>query len=83
MVNKIKNKIVPPVVNAKYEIKFDKRPTEFSALTIWAMPDELNFAVKQLEDSERIYCIEHHTPNDGRVRVWSKSFTGFNWYNGK
>jgi len=83
--NKIKNRIVPPVSNAEYEIKFDKRPTEFSALTIWAMPDELNFAVQQLEDAKREYCIEHRTSNnnDNKVRVWSKSYTGFNWYNGK
>ena len=81
--SKTKTRIVPPVSNAEYEIKFDKRPTEFSALTVWAMPDELNFAVQQLEDSKRTYCIEHYSPNDGRVRVWSKSFTGFNWYNGK
>ena len=81
--SKIKNRIVPPVVNAKYEIEYDKRPTGFSALTVWAMPDELNFAGQQLEDSKRTYCIEHHSPSNGRIRVWSKSFTGFNWYNGK
>ena len=81
--NKIKNRIVPAVSNAKYEIEYDKRPTEFSALTIWAIPDELNFAVQQLEDSKRTYCIEHHSPNDGRIRVLTKSFTGFNWYDGK
>ena len=81
--SKIKNRIVPPVVNAKYEIEYDKRPTGFSALTVWAMPDELNFAVQQLEDSKRTYCIEHHSPSNGRIRVWSKSFTGFNWYIGK
>ena len=83
MMNKTKNRIVPAVSNAKYKIDYNKRPTEFSALTIWALPDELNFAVQQLEDSKRTYCIEHHSPSDGRVRVWSKSFTGFNWYNGK
>ena len=55
--SKTKTRIVPPVSNAEYEIKFDKRPTEFSALTVWAMPDELNFAVQQLEDSKRTYCI--------------------------
>ena len=77
--NKIKDRIVPAVSNAKYEIKFGKRPTEFSALTVWAVPDEINFAVRQLEDSERTYCIEHHLPNDGRVRVWTKRFTGENW----
>ena len=77
--SKIKNRIVPAVSNAKYEIKFGKRPTEFSALTVWAVPDEINFAVRQLEDSERTYCIEHHLPNDGRVRVWTKRFTGENW----
>ena len=81
--SKIKYRIVPAVSNAKYKIDYDKRPTDFSALTIWAIPDELNFAVQQLEDSKRTYCIEHHSPEDGRVRVWSKSFTGFNWYNGK
>ena len=81
--SKTKTRIVPAVSNAKYKIDYNKRPTEFSALTIWALPDELNFAVQQLEDSKRAYCIEHHSPNDGRVRVWSKSFTGFNWYNGK
>ena len=77
--SKIKNRIVPAVSNAKYEIKFDKRPTEFSALTVWAVPDELNFAVSQLEDAKRTYCVEHHLPNDGRVRVWTKRFTGENW----
>ena len=81
--SRINNRIVPPVSNPKHEIKYSKRPTGFSVLTIWGMPDELNFAVQQLEDSKRAYCIEHHSPNDGRVRVWSKSFTGFNWYNGK
>ena len=77
--SKIKNRIVPAVSNAKYEIKFDKRPTEFSALTVWAIPDELNFAVQQLEDAKRTYCIENHSPNYGRVRVWTKRFTGANW----
>ena len=77
--NKIKNRIVPAVSNAKYEIKFDKRPTEFSALTVWAMPDELNFAVQQLEDAKRTYCIENHSPNNDTVRVWTKRFTGANW----
>ena len=80
--SKIKYRIVPAVSNAKYEIEYDKRPTEFSALTIWAIPDELNFAIQQLEDAKRIYCIENHPSNDNRVRVWSKSFTGFNWYSG-
>jgi len=79
--NKIKYRIVPPVSNAKYEIKYDKRPSDFSALTIWAMPDELNFAIHQLEDAKRPYCIEYRLPsnNDNRVRVWTKSFTGSNW----
>tara|TARA_R100001086_G_C11715595_1_gene225422 strand:- start:24 stop:278 length:255 start_codon:yes stop_codon:yes gene_type:complete len=77
--SKTKKKIVPPVSNAEYEIEYDKRPTEFSALTVWALPDELNFAVRQLEDAKRTYCVEHHLPEDGRVRVWTKRFTGTNW----
>jgi len=77
--SKTKTKIVPPDSNGKYEIKYSKRPSYFSALTIWALPKELNFAIRQLEDSKRAYCIEHHIPSDNRIRVWTKSYTGSNW----
>ena len=75
----IKYRIVPPVSKPKYKIEHNKKPPEFSALTIWATPNELNFAIQQLEDAKRTYCIEHHLPDDGRIRVWSKCFTGENW----
>ena len=77
--------IVPPDSNSKYELKFDKRPSSFSALTIWAMPDELYFAINQLQNSKRTYCIEYRPPNnsDDKIRVWTQSFTGCNWYDGK
>ena len=81
--SKTKNEIVPPVSNGEYKIEYDKRPPEFSALTVWALPDELDFAVQQLEDSERTYCIEHHSLSDGRVRVWTKSFIGHYWFEGE
>ena len=77
--SKSKNGIVPPVSNGEYKIEYNKRPSEFRALTIWALPDELDFAVSQLEDAKRTYCIEHHSSNDNRVRVWTKSFVGTNW----
>ena len=82
--SRAKCRIVPPVVNAKYEVEYGKRPTNFSVLTVWPPPDELNFVIRQLEDAKREYCIEHHTSNskDNNIRVWSKSFTGFNWYSG-
>jgi len=77
--------VVPPDSNSKYELKFDKRPSSFSALTIWAMPDELYFAINQLQNSKRTYCIEYRPPNnsDDKIRVWTQSFTGCNWYDGK
>ena len=78
-----KNRIVPAVSDAKYKIKYSKRPPEFRALTVWALPDELNFAVSQLEDSKRTYCIEHHSPDDNRIRVWTKSFIGHYWFEGE
>ena len=83
--NRMKYRIVPAVSDAKYEIEYSERPSNFGALTIWAIPDELNFAVQQLEDAKRKYCIEHRlsSNNDNKIRVWSKSFTGFNWYEGK
>jgi hypothetical protein len=77
--SEIKNKIVPPVLNHKHEIKYSEKPSNFSVLTIWETPDKLSFAVQQLEDAKRKYCIEHHLPNDGKVRVWTKRFTGLNW----
>ena len=81
--SKTKNEIVPPVSKGEYKIEYDKRPPEFSALTVWALPDELDFAVQQLEDSERTYCIEHHSPDDNRIRVWTKSFIGHYWFEGE
>jgi len=81
--SKTKNEIVPPVSNGEYKIEYDKRPPEFSALTVWALPDELDFAVRQLEDSKRTYCIEHHSPDDNRIRVWTKSFIGHYWFEGE
>ena len=77
--SKVKDRIVPPVSDTKHEIEYAERPSNFSALTVWALPNELNFAVQQLEDSKRTYCIEHHLPDDDRIRVWTKSFTGMNW----
>ena len=77
--HKSKNRIVPAVSVPKYKIKHSKRPPYFSALTVWALPKELNFAIRQLEDSKRAYCIEHHIPSDNRIRVWTKSYTGSNW----
>ena len=73
--------IVPPDSNSKYELKFDKRPSNFRALTIWAMPDELYYAVNQLQSAKRIYCIEYRpsSNSDDKIRVWTKSYTGSNW----
>jgi len=83
--SKSKDVIVPPDSNSKYELKFDKRPSGFSALTIWAMPDELYYAINQLQSSKRTYCIEYRPPNnsDDKIRVWTQSYTGCNWYDGK
>ena len=79
--SKVKYRIVPAVSNAKYKIDYDKRPTDFSALTIWAMPDELYYAVNQLQSAKRTYCIEYRPPSnsDDKIRVWTKSYTGSNW----
>ena len=83
--SKSKDVIVPPDSDSKYELKFDKRPSGFSALTIWAMPDELYYAINQLQSSKRTYCIEYRPPNnsDDKIRVWTQSYTGCNWYDGK
>ena len=83
--SKSKDVILPPDSNSKYELKFDKRPSGFSALTIWAMPDELYYAINQLQSSKRTYCIEYRPPNnsDDKIRVWTQSYTGCNWYDGK
>ena len=77
--SEIKNRVVPPVPNPEHEIKYSKRPASFSVLTVWAIPDYLNFAVRQLEDAKRAYCIENHIPDDGMVRIWTKRYTGENW----
>ena len=79
--NRIKYRIVPALSDAKYEIEYSERPSNFGALTIWAIPDELNFAIQQLEDTKRKYCIEHclSSDNDNKIRVWTKRFTGENW----
>ena len=79
--SKSKNGIVPPVSNVEYEVKFNKRPSNFSALTIWAMPDELDFAINQLKNAKRPYSIEYRPPSSGddKIRVWTKSYTGTNW----
>ena len=79
--SKSKNGIVPPVSNVEYEVKFNKRPSNFSALTIWAMPDELDFAINQLKNAKRPYSIEYrpHSSSDDKIRVWTKSFVGTNW----
>ena len=79
--SKSKNGIVPPDSTIEYEVKFDKRPSNFSALTIWAMPDELDFAINQLKNAKRPYSIEYRPPSssDDKIRVWTKSFVGTNW----
>ena len=73
--------IVPPDSNSKYELKFDKRPSGFSALTVWETPDKLYTAIKQLQSAKRTYCIEYRpsSNSDDKIRVWTKSFVGTNW----
>ena len=59
--------------NSKYEIPFEKRLPSFSTITIWERPENLQFAINQLDARGKKYSIEKRK---SLIRVWSESNVG-------
>ena len=72
------SRVVPPVIGGLHEIVHNKRPPEFSHLSAWDKPDDLNSMIRQLEDAKKPYSIERLLVNgrSKKIRVWSQTFKG-------
>ena len=50
------------------EVEFSKKPKDWQTITSWDTPENLEFAVDQLERSQKPYSTEK---NGKQIRIWS------------